>query len=221
MDKLKLKIIELVDEGHVLETSKDLQAIIKNSEELDKFYRDLNLSEEKLRSFFNQENDQEILKNIENLIDKELGMEDKKISNNPKLVVQFAIAAGITLFAFNFFLPSNIDQSIEPAMQESILLTDSKIEVTEPEIELEPTYFVAIHEDETLWNKSSELAQELNADRYQVMYALYESNKDAFENSDINKIQYGQELILEEKMIFALTPGEANDIVNRHIYCGC
>ena len=53
------------------------------------------------------------------------------------------------------------------------------------------------------------------------MYALYEANKDSFDNNDINKIQYGQELILQEEMIFAMSPGEANDVVNRHIYCGC
>ncbi len=82
-------------------------------------------------------------------------------------------------------------------------------------------YFVELQEDETLWNKSSELAADLNVDRYQVMYALYEANKDSFENNDINKIQYGRELVLSEEMIFALSPGDANDVVKRHIYCGC
>ena len=57
--------------------------------------------------------------------------------------------------------------------------------------------------------------------KWEKMYALYEANKDSFENNDINKIQYGQELVLQEEMIFAMSPGEANDVVNRHIYCGC
>jgi Tfp pilus assembly protein FimV len=61
----------------------------------------------------------------------------------------------------------------------------------------------------------------LNVDRYQVMYALYEANKEAFADSDINQIQYGQELQLVEEMIFALSPQDANDEVNRHIYCRC
>jgi tRNA isopentenyl-2-thiomethyl-A-37 hydroxylase MiaE len=55
MDKLKLNIVELIDEGHTLESSTELQALIGESEELKKFYADLLRSEAKLEDFMNQE----------------------------------------------------------------------------------------------------------------------------------------------------------------------
>ena len=113
------------------------------------------------------------------------------------------------------------EDAFAPAIEETFASVEP--EIVEPEVieEANAVYFVELQEDETLWNKSGELAADLDVDRYQVMYALYEANKDSFDNNDINKIQYGQELVLQEEMIFAMSPGEANDVVNRHIYCGC
>ncbi len=216
MDKLKLKIIELIDDGHTLESSPELQALIGESEELKKFHADLLRSETKLEDFMNQEGVAEVQADLKDFIDQELGLKETKQTFNTQRYLPFAIAAGFMLFAFNFFMPVNQEDVLVPAIEEIYASA-------EPEVIDEPSaiYFVELEEDETLWNKSSELAKDLDVDRYQVMYALYEANKGAFEDSDINKIQYGQELVLQEEMIFALSPGEANDVVNRHIYCGC
>ena len=53
MDKLKLKIVELIDEGHTLESSTELQALVGESEELKKFHADLLISDTKLKDFMN------------------------------------------------------------------------------------------------------------------------------------------------------------------------
>lgn len=216
MDKLKLKIVELIDEGHILELSEELQALISESEELQKFHEDLLISDTKLENFMNQEGVTDVQTSLKDLIDNELGLKETKKTFNTQRYLPFVIAAGFMLFAFNFFMPINQEDTFIPEIKETFVLT-------EPEAieEQNAIYFVELQEDETLWNKSSELAADLNVDRYQVMYALYEANKDSFENNDINKIQYGRELILSEEMIFALSPGDANDVVKRHIYCGC
>jgi hypothetical protein len=221
MDKLKLKIVKLIDEGHILESSADLQALIGESEELIKFHSDLLRSEAKLEDFMNQEGVAEVQAGLKDFIDQELGLKETKQTFNTQRYLPFAIAAGFMLFAFNFFMPMGQENAFAPAIEETFALVEP--EIVEPEVieEANAVYFVELQEDETLWNKSGELAADLDVDRYQVMYALYEANKDSFENNDINKIQYGQELVLQEEMIFAMSPGQANDVVNRHIYCGC
>ena len=221
MDKLKLNIVELIDNGHTLESSKELQALIGESAELQKFHADLLISEIKLEDFMNQEGVADVQASLKDLIDQELGLKETKKTFNTQRYVPFAIAAGFMLFAFNFFMPMGQEDAFAPAIEETFALVEP--EMVEPEVIEEPNavYFVELQENETLWNKSGELAADLDVDRYQVMYALYETNKDSFDNNNINKIQYGQELILPEEMIFAMSPGEANDVVNRHIYCGC
>ena len=221
MDKLKLNIVELIDEGHTLESSTELQALIGESEELKKFYADLLRSETQLEDFMHQAGVAEVQADLKDFIDQELGLKETKQTFNTQRYLPFAIAAGFMLFAFNFFMPMGQEDAFAPAIEETFALVEP--EIVEPEVieEANAVYFVELQEDETLWNKSGELAADLDVDRYQVMYALYEANKDSFENNDINKIQYGQELVLQEEMIFAMSPGEANDVVNRHIYCGC
>lgn len=221
MDKLKLSIVELIDDGHTLESSTELQALIGESEELKKFYADLLRSEAKLEDFMNQEGVAEVQADLKDFIDQELGLKETKQTFNTQRYLPFAVAAGFMLFAFNFFMPTGQEDAFAPAIEETFALVEP--EIVEPEAiqDANAVYFVELQEDETLWNKSGKLAADLDVDRYQVMYALYEANKDSFENNDINKIQYGQELVLQEEMIFAMSPDEANDVVNRHIYCGC
>lgn len=221
MDKLKLKIVELIDEGHTLESSRELQALISESEELKKFHADLLRSETRLEDFMNQEGVAEVQADLKDFIDQELGLKETKQTFNTQRYLPFAIAVGFMLFAFNFFMPMGQEDAFAPAIEETFALVEPEMVVPEVIEEPNAVYFVELQENETLWNKSGELASELNVDRYQVMYALYEANKDSFANNDINKIQYGQELVLQEEMIFAMSPGEANDVVNRHIYCGC
>ena len=76
MDKLKLNIVKLIDDGHVLESSTELQALIGESEELKKFHSDLLRSEAKLEDFMNQEGVAEVQADLKDFIDQELGLKE-------------------------------------------------------------------------------------------------------------------------------------------------
>ena len=65
----------------------------------------------------------------------------------------------------------------------------------EEEINVPEEIFVNGTEITTLWSTAINLANELGVDKYQVMYALYEGNKDSFINNDINSPR-AEEIIL-------------------------
>jgi hypothetical protein len=124
---------------------------------------------------------------LKDFIDQELGLKETKQAFNTQRYLPFAIAAGFMLFAFNFFMPMGQEDAFAPAIEETFALVEP--EIVEPEVieEANAVYFVELQEDETLWNKSGELAADLDVDRYQVMYALYEANKDSFETMTLTK----------------------------------
>ena len=78
MDKLKLNIVELIDEGHTLESSTELQSLIGESEMLKKFYAGLLRSETQLEDFMNQEGVAEVQADLKDFIDKKLGLKENK-----------------------------------------------------------------------------------------------------------------------------------------------
>ena len=219
MDKLKLNIVELIDKGHTLESSKELQALIGESEELKKFHADLLISDTKLEDFMNQEGVADVQASLKDLIDHELGLKETKKTFNTQRYVPFAIAAGFMLFAFNFFMPMGQEDAFAPAIEETFALVEP--EMVEPEVIEEPNavYVVSLQEGETLWTKSNEIAEALDVSRFQVMHALYEVNKDSFENQDINS--YPPELTLDEDFVFAVSQSEARSTVKRHMACRC
>jgi len=219
MDKLKLNIVELIDDGHTLESSTELQALIGESEELKKFYADLLRSENQLEDFMNQAGVAEVQADLKNLIDQELGLKETKQTFNTQRYLPFAIAAGFVLFAFNFLMPMGQENAIAPPIEEAFALVEP--EISEPEVIEEPkaVYVVNLQEGETLWSKSNEIAEILDVSRFQVMHALYEVNKDSFTNQDINA--YPPELTLDEEFVFAVSQSEARSTVKRHMACRC
>jgi hypothetical protein len=219
MDKLKLNIVELIDDGHTLESSTELQALIGESEELKKFYADLLRSENQLEDFINQAGVAEVQADLKDLIDQELGLKETKQTFNIQRYLPFAIAAGFVLFAFNFFMPMGQEDVFTPATEETFALAEP--EISEPEVIGEPNavYVVSLQEGETLWSKSNEIAEILDVSRFQVMHALYEVNKDSFANQDINA--YPPELTLDEEFVFAVSQSEARSTVKRRMACRC
>ena len=219
MDKLKLNIVELIDNGHTLESSKELQALIGESAELQKFHADLLISDTKLEDFMNQEGVADVQASLKDLIDQELGLKETKKTFNTQRYVPFAIAAGFMLFAFNFFMPMGEEDAFAPSIEETYALVEP--EIVELEVIEEPNavYVVSLQEGETLWSKSNEIAEALDVSRFQVMHALYEVNKDSFENQDINS--YPPELTLDEDFVFAVSQSEARSTVKRHMACRC
>ena len=219
MDKLKLNIVELIDDGHTLESSAELQALISESEELKKFHADLLRSETRLEDFMNQDGVAEVQADLKDFIDQELGLKETKQTFNTQRYLPFAIAAGFMLFAFNFFMPMSQEDVFAPAIEETFALVEP--EIVEPEVIEEPNavYVVSLQEGETLWSKSNEIAEVLDVSRFQVMHALYEVNKDSFANQDINA--YPPELTLDEEFVFAVSQSEARSTVKRRMACRC
>ena len=72
--------------------------------------------------------------------------------------------------------PSEIVELVEVAevvYEEPVVVIEEIIEEPEP-------IFVSGSEMETLWSTASQIANDLGVDKYQVMYAIYEANKDFF-----------------------------------------
>ena len=61
--------------------------------------------------------------------------------------------------------------------------------------------YLAGSDIDTLWSAATQIANELGADRYQVMYALYEANKEFFINEDINNPRADKDYFSDTSMI--------------------
>ena len=81
--------------------------------------------------------------------------------------------------------------------------------------------FVSGSEMETLWSTASQIANDLDVDRYQVMYALYEANKDFFVNNDINAPRADRDYFVDLSIIKTIDAVYASREVKRHIFCRC
>jgi hypothetical protein len=81
--------------------------------------------------------------------------------------------------------------------------------------------FVSGYEMETLWSTSIQIANELGVDKYQVMYALYEANKEFFVDNNINAPRADREYFVDLSIIESVDIKFASNEVKRHIYCNC
>ena len=54
-----------------------------------------------------------------------------------------------------------------------------------PDVDPQPIY-ISGSEMGTLWSTASRMAKELGVDRYEIMYVVYEGNKDSFIDNNIN-----------------------------------
>ena len=182
-EETQIQIIELMDDGATLESSPELKGLVEASEEATKLYESLLVSESMLQGFFGGEKAKEIDKKIDTFIDEQLEKPSDMPSINFKPLIGFAVAASLAVIAFTIVKsPSEI---IEPAAPVQIAYEEPTPIIEEVIKEPEPI-FVSGSEMETLWSTASQIANDLGVDRYQVMYALYEANKDFFVNNDIN-----------------------------------
>ena len=84
----------------------------------------------------------------------------------------------------------------------------------------EPMY-VSGSEMETLWSTSIQIANELGVDKFQVMYGLYEANKEFFVDNNINAPRADREYFVDTAIIDSVDVDFASDEVKRHIFCSC
>jgi hypothetical protein len=217
-EETQIKIIELMDDGATLESSPELKGLVEASEEATKFYESLLVSESMLQGFFGGEKAKELNAKAEAFIDKQFEKPSNVSSINFKPLMGFAVAASVAVIAFTIVnSPSEI---IEPAAPVQIAYEEPAPIIEEVNEEPEPM-FVSGSEMETLWSTASQIANDLGVDRYQVMYALYEANKDFFVNNDINAPRADRDYFVDLAIIETVDVSFAANEVKRHIFCHC
>ena len=217
-EEIQIQIIELMDDGATLESSPELKGLVEASEEATKFYESLLVSESMLQGFFGGEKAKEIDKKIDTFIDEQFEKPSNVSSINFKPLIGFAVAASVAVIAFTIVnSPSEMIEPVSPvqiAYEEPAPIIEELIEEPEP-------MFVSGSEMETLWSTASQIANDLGVDRYQVMYALYEANKDFFVNNDINAPRADRDYFVDLSIIETVDVSFAANEVKRHIFCHC
>ena len=217
-EETQIQIIELMDDGATLESSPELKGLVEASEEATKFYESLLVSESMLQGFFGGEKAKEIDKKIDTFIDEQFEKPSNVSSINFKTLIGFAVASSLAVLAFT--IVNSQSEMIEPAAPLQIAYEEPAPIIEELIEEPEPM-FVSGSEMETLWSTASQIANDLGVDRYQVMYALYEANKDFFVNNDINAPRADRDYFVDLAIIETVDVVYASREVKRHIFCRC
>ena len=220
-EDIQLKIVELMDEGATLASSSELKAIVEASDEATKFNESILVSDSMLDRFFGGEKAKDIDSKIDALVEEKLAKPKAAPRFNFKPVVGFAVAASLAVIALTFIdIPSNTIVINGTAAEESLFVATeypSELIVVE---ESEPLV-ISGAEIDTLWSTASEIADELGMDRYEVMYVMYEGNKDSFVDNDINQYRQDKDYFVDLSLIANLETQFIINEVKRHIYCRC
>jgi hypothetical protein len=217
-EETQIQIIELMDDGATLESSSELKELVQASEEATKFYKSILVSESMLEGFFGGEKAKELNAKAEAFIDEQLDKPSNVSSINFKPFVGFAVAASLAVIAFTFVnSPAEIVQPLAPTQ----MVYEEPTPIVEEIIEEPMPMFVSGYEMETLWSTSIQIANELGVDKYQVMYALYEANKEFFVDNNINAPRADREYFVDLSIIESVDIKFASNEVKRHIYCNC
>ena len=217
-EETQIQIIELMDDGATLESSSELKELVQASEEATKFYESILVSESMLKGFFGGNKAKELNTKAEAFINEQLDKPSNVSSINFKPFVGFAVAASLAVIAFTFVnSPAEIVQPLTPTQ----MVYEEPEPIIEEIIEEPMPMFVSGYEMETLWSTSIQIANELGVDKYQVMYALYEANKEFFVDNNINAPRADREYFIDLSIIESVDIKFASNEVKRHIYCNC
>lgn len=212
-EEMQIKIIELMDDGATLESSSELKEIVNSSEEAKSFYESILVSESAIKGFFGGDKAKELSNKIDAYIDEQLNNISKVSSINFKPIVGFAIAASMAAIAFTFFnSPSQISESIE------VVYEKPQVVMIE---EAEPIFISGEDMADGLWGPSSELAKQIGRDRYEIMYVIYEANKESFIDNNINQPMQDGNFFVDLSLVENLDSKFVIDEVKRHIFCNC
>ena len=212
-EEIQIKIIELMDDGATLESSSELRELVNSSEEAKSFYESILVSESAIKGFFGGNKAKELSNKIDAYVDEQLNETSKVSSINFKPIVGFAIAASMAAIAFTFFnSPSQLSESIE------VVYEEPQVVMIE---EAEPIFISGEDMVNGLWGPSSELAKQIGRDRYEIMYVIYEANKENFIDNNINQPMQDENFIVDLSLVENLNTGFVIDEVKRHIFCSC
>ena len=217
-EEIQIQIIELMDAGATIECSPELKALVDTSKEAREFYESLLVSESMLEGFFGGDKAKELNAKAEAFINEQLEKPSNVTSINFKPFVGFVVAASLAVIAFTIVnSPSKIIEPVEVAEvvnKEPVVIIEEIIDEPDP-------IFVSGSEMETLWSTATQIANDLGVDKYQVMYAIYEANKDFFVNNDINAPRADRDYFVDLSIIETVDVSFAASEVKRHIFCHC
>ena len=215
-EEKQIQIIELMDDGATLQSSPELKALVEASEEATKFYESILVSESMLKGFFGGDKAKELNTKAEAFIDKQLDKPSNVSSINFKPFIGFAVAASLAVIAFTFInSPAEIVQPLAPTQ---MVYEEAQVIIDE---EPKPLYISGEDMVNGLWGPSSELANQTGQDRYEIMYSVYEANKENFIDNNINQPRLDREYFVDLSLIENLDSKFVIDEVKRHIFCNC
>ena len=217
-DTIKLDLIELLESGKTYEESPEVQLIVDASDGALKFYNDYLVSKDQLAGFFDKDKLEASQDKMSAFLDKQLNETPANQDFSYKGFAAMAIAASALLIGINLYTP----EALEPVTEETIEVVqlEPQIEIVE-EIIVEEPIMVNTSDTGTIWSAGTKLAEEYDLSLYNVMYALYEANPDAFTDGNIHAMKADNVLILDESMMNSVSTDFAYSEVRRHIYCRC
>jgi hypothetical protein len=217
-NEVELKIIELIDDGATPENSSELKNIIKSSQEAEILYKNILASDKLLKGFFGTSEAKELDNVIDISASKKVKLPSKKTLVGSKSIIGFAIAASLAVVSFTFF--NSAEDASELVDLPLLAYEDSKPLMDEVITEPEPI-LISGTDITTLWSLATSLSKNLGFDRYKVMYALYQGNKESFLNNDINSPRSDRDFILDMSIVKDVDVLFATNEVKRHIFCSC
>ena len=170
--KLKLQLVGMVEEGMTYQNSLAVRELVDSSAVMQEFYDSLMLTTQKLKSFFQSKAVKKTNAKLDRFIDQTL--EPKKSISWFKWVSGFAMASCAMVLTFtNFYsAPVNVAQAMVVQIPDAL-----------------PEQRIKNYEFNTVWSLADQLNDEMEASIYQVMFAMYLNNPDAFINADLNNIR--------------------------------
>jgi len=212
-EEIQIKIIELIDDGATLEYSSELKKLVQSSNEAKSFYKNILNSNLAINEFFGGDNANKLSNKIDDFVNDKFNKSSQTSSINFKPIIGFAVAASIAAISFIFLIsPSQI---VEP---ESASYEESQITIVE---QTKPIYISGMELVDGLWGPATELAKEIGFNRYQIMYAIYQGNKESFINNDINLPKQNKNFFVDLSLVENLETNFVINEVKRHIFCSC
>ena len=212
-EEIQIKIIELIDDGATLEHSSELKKLVDSSEEAKSFYKNILNSNSAINAFFGGDNANKLSNKIDDFVNDKFNKSSQNSSINFKPIIGFAIAASIAAISFIFL--SSPSQIVKP---ESASYEKSQITLVE---QMKPIYISGMELVDGLWGPATQLAKEMGFNRYQIMYAIYQGNKESFINNDINLPKQNENFLVDLSLVEHLETNFVVSEVKRHIFCSC
>ena len=217
-DTIKLELIELLESGKTYEESSEVQLIVDASDEALKFYNDYLVSKDQLAGFFDKDKLEASQDKMSAFLDKQLNETSANQDFSYKGFAAMAVAASALLIGINLYTPEVLEPVTEETLE--VVQLEPQIEIVE-EIIVEEPIMVNTSDTGTIWSAGTKLAEEYDLSLYNVMYALYEANPEAFTDGNIHAMKADNVLILDESMMNSVSTDFAYSEVRRHIYCRC